>query len=41
MRKNELDGLLVIDAHETDEITVAVRANEIQEGNSKKPERTR
>ncbi len=39
MPKNELDGLPVIDAAETDEITVAVRADDIQAGDPKNPER--
>ena len=39
MRKNELEGLPVIDADETEEITVAVRAGDMQDGDPKDPER--
>jgi hypothetical protein len=39
MSKNELDGLPVIEADETEEITVAVRADDMQEGDPKNPER--
>lgn len=39
MPKNELDGLPVIDADETEQITAAVRADDIYEGDPKKPER--
>jgi hypothetical protein len=39
MPKNELDGLPVIDADETEKITVAVRAGDMQEGDPKDPER--
>ena len=39
MPRDELDGLPVIDAAETDEITVAVRADDIQAGDPKNPER--
>ena len=39
MPRDELDGLPVIDAAETDEITVAVRADDLQAGDPKNPER--
>jgi hypothetical protein len=39
MPKNELEGLPVIDADETEEITVAVRAGDMQFGDPKNPER--
>jgi hypothetical protein len=39
MSKNELDGLPVIEADETEEITVAVRADDMQEGDPTNPER--
>ena len=39
MPRDELDGLPVIDAAETDELTVAVRANDLQAGDPKNPER--
>jgi hypothetical protein len=39
MPKIELDGLPVIDAAESDEITVAVSADDMQEGDTKNPER--
>ena len=39
MPKNELDGLPVIDADGTEEITVAVRAGNMQAGDPKNPER--
>jgi hypothetical protein len=39
MPKNELDGLPVIDADETEKITAAVRADDIYEGDPKDPER--
>jgi len=37
MPKNELDGLPVIDADETDKVTAAVRADDIWEGDPKNP----
>jgi hypothetical protein len=39
MPKIELDGLPVIDAPESEEITVAVGADDMQAGNTKNPER--
>ena len=39
MPKNELDGLPVIDADETEKITVAVRAGDMLAGDPKNPER--
>ena len=39
MPKIELDGLPVIDAPESEEITVAVSADDLQAGDVKKPER--
>src|SRR5262245_17666725 len=39
MPKNELDGLPIIDDDETEKITAAVRADDIYEGDPKKPER--
>jgi len=39
MSKNELDGLPVIEADETEEITVALRADDMQKGDPKNPER--
>ena len=39
MPKIELDGLPVIDAAESEEITVAVSADDLQAGDVKKPER--
>jgi len=39
MPKIELDGLPVIDADESEEITVAVSADDIQAGNPKNPEK--
>jgi len=39
MPKVELDGLPVIDADESEEITVAVRADDMQAGDPKNPER--
>jgi hypothetical protein len=39
MPKIELDGLPVIDAAESDTITVAVDADDLQAGDAKKPER--
>ena len=39
MPKIELDGLPVIDAAESDEITVAVSGNDLEAGDTKKPER--
>jgi hypothetical protein len=39
MPKNELDGLPVIDADETEQITVAVRADDMQDGGPNNPER--
>jgi len=39
MPKIELDGLPVIDADESDEITVAVSADDMQAGNPKNHER--
>jgi hypothetical protein len=39
MPKIELDGLPVIDAAESEEITVAVSADDMQTGDPKKPER--
>jgi hypothetical protein len=39
MPKNELDGLPIIDADETEKITAAVRADDIYEGDQKNPER--
>jgi hypothetical protein len=39
MPKNELDGLPVIDADETEQITVAVRADDMQDGDPNNPER--
>jgi hypothetical protein len=39
MPKNELEGLPVIEADETEEITVAVRADDMQAGDPKNPER--
>ena len=38
MPKIELDGLPVIDAAESEEITVAVGADDLQAGDVKKPE---
>jgi len=38
MPKVELDGLPVIDADESEEITVAVSADDMQTGNPKNPE---
>ena len=37
MPRDELDGLPVIDAAETDEITVAVRADDLLKGNAANP----
>ena len=39
MPKIELDGLPVIDAAESEEITVAVSADDLQAGDMKSPER--
>ena len=39
MPKVELDGLPVIDAAESEEITVAVSVDDLQAGDVKKPER--
>jgi len=39
MPKAELDGLPVIDADESEEITVAVSADDMQAGDAKNPER--
>jgi len=39
MPKVELDGLPVIDADESEEITVAVSADDMQAGETKNPER--
>jgi hypothetical protein len=39
MPKTELDGLPVIDAAESEEITVAVSADDLETGDPKKPER--
>jgi len=39
MPKIELDGLPVIDADESEEITVAVSADDMQAGDPKKPDR--
>ena len=39
MPKIELDGLPVIDADESDKITVAVSADDMQAGDKKNPER--
>jgi len=39
MPKIELDGLLVIDAAESEEITVAVSADDLEAGDMKNPER--
>ena len=39
MPKIELDGLPVIDAPESEEITVAVSADDLQAGDMKNPER--
>jgi len=39
MPKKELDGLPVIDADESENITVGVRSNDILEGDTKNPER--
>ena len=39
MPKIELDGLPVIDADESEEITVAVRADDMQAGDTRNPER--
>ena len=39
MPKNEFDGLPVIDADETEKITVAVRSDDILDGDQKNPER--
>ena len=39
MPRDEFDGLPVIDAAETDEITVAVRADDLQAGDPKNPKR--
>jgi hypothetical protein len=39
MPKIELDGLPVIDAAESEEITVAVSAKDLQAGDTKDPER--
>ena len=39
MPKTELDGLPVIDADESEQITVAVSADDIQAGDTKNPER--
>ena len=39
MPKVELDGLPVIDADESEEITVAVRADDMQTGDTRNPER--
>ena len=39
MPKNELDGLPVIDADETEKITVTVRLNDMLAGDPKNPER--
>jgi hypothetical protein len=39
MPKIELDGLPVIDAAESDEITVAVSGDDLEAGDTKKPER--
>jgi hypothetical protein len=39
MPKIELDGLPVIDADESEQITVAVSADDIQAGNPKNPEK--
>jgi hypothetical protein len=38
MPKIELDGLPVIDTDESDEITVAVKAEDIEKGNESNPE---
>jgi hypothetical protein len=38
MPKTELDGLPVIDTHESEEITVAVKPEDIEEGNEGNPE---
>jgi hypothetical protein len=38
MPKTELDGLPVIDTDESEEITVAVKAEDIEEGNESNPE---
>ena len=39
MPKIEVDGLPVIDADESEQITVAVNADDMEEGDPKKPER--
>jgi len=39
MPKTELDGLPVIDADESEQITVAVSADDLEAGDEKKPER--
>jgi hypothetical protein len=39
MPKTELDGLPVMDANESEEITVAVSADDLQAGDEKNPER--
>jgi len=39
MPKTELDGLPVIDADESEQITVAVSADDMQAGNPKNPEK--
>ena len=41
MPKIELDGLPVIDADESEEITVAVSADDMEAGNPKTPKNTR
>ena len=40
MPKNEFDGLPVIDADETEKITVAVRSDDMLDGDPKNPKRT-
>ena len=40
MSKIELDGLPVIDAAESEEITVAVSADDLEAGDTKHPERS-
>jgi len=39
MPKNELDGLPIIDADETEQFSVQVRAEDMQAGDPKDPER--
>jgi hypothetical protein len=39
MPRDEIEGLPVIDAAESDQITVAVRADDMQAGDLKNPER--